>query len=420
MPRPRARLRVLASAALSSLLLVAFPCAGRLLIVDEEKQGIGGVDGLAGARGVAVSPDGRHVYAIGILDDAISTFDRSATSGRLTFKQILRNGVDSVSGLDGPVQLALSPDGLFAYVVTQSDSIAIFSREPGSGLLSFVTAELGVGLGQGATFAVNSIALSGDGQHVYAGTAGVDPSHVTALIAFSRDGASGLLSVIDVEFDQVSGVVNMRSVDSMALNLDGDRLYAIGFRTFVTFERLPDGSLSFLNEALGALASNFGTGAVAVTEGDRIFAAAEFGNFGAAGLLRENSNDFGVLGISGSVLGAGQGQPRSIAATIPRAFMFVGGVTSGVGAFRIEADDGLTFSEEIGESITAVFSVAVSPDSRHLYATGAASNNLVAFRILSDPTPVEIPALSAFGAAVMLAAFVLAIATASAKRQGRV
>ncbi len=417
--RTRSRLKAIASATLSSLLLAASPCTGRLLLIDEEKQGVAGVDGLTGARGVAVSPDGRHVYSIGILDDAISSFDRNIMSGRLTFKQVLRNGVDSVSGMDGPVQLALSPDGLFAYVVTQSDSIAIFRREPGSGLLTFVTAELGVGLGQGATFGVSSITVSGDGRHVYAGSAGTDPSHVTALIAFSRDGASGLLSIVDVELDQVSGVVNMRSVDSMALNPDGNRLYAIGYQTFVIFERMPDGTLSFLNEALGSLASNFGTGAVTVAEDDRIFAAAEFGGFGAAGILRENPNGSGIPVLTGTIFDAGLGQPRSIAATIPRAFMFVGGIT-GVGAFRVGEDDGLAFSEEIREPITAVFSVAVSPDSQHLYATGAASDNLVAFRILSDPTPVEIPALSEFGAAAMLAAFVFAIATTSAKRHRRV
>lgn len=144
MPRSERGARVLVLTALVTAVL-ASPSAGRLIFVDEEKQGVAGVDGLTAARGVMVSPDGRHVYAIGTLDDAITSFDRNAATGSLTFKQILRDGADSVSGLDGPLQLALSPDGLFVYVVTQVDSIAIFRREPSSGLLAFVTADRGEG-----------------------------------------------------------------------------------------------------------------------------------------------------------------------------------------------------------------------------------------------------------------------------------
>jgi 6-phosphogluconolactonase (cycloisomerase 2 family) len=47
---------------------------GKLMVVEVEKDGVGGVDGLGGARSVTVSPDGKHVYAAGADDDAVAVF----------------------------------------------------------------------------------------------------------------------------------------------------------------------------------------------------------------------------------------------------------------------------------------------------------------------------------------------------------
>ncbi|MEO8602886.1 MAG: hypothetical protein ABI629_09945 [bacterium] len=49
-----------------------------------------------------------------------------------------------------------------------------------------------------------------------------------------------------------------------------------------------------------------------------------------------------------------------------------------------------------------MFSLVVSPDSRHLYVAGANSSTLVAFAILPDPPPMEVPALSVGGVAAMI------------------
>lgn len=76
-----------------------------------QKNGANGVEGLALARNVKVSLDGRHVYAAGFGNSAIAVFSRTATTGKLRFVQMVKEGVNGVSGLSDVASLELSPDG---------------------------------------------------------------------------------------------------------------------------------------------------------------------------------------------------------------------------------------------------------------------------------------------------------------------
>ncbi len=103
---------------------------GGLTYVEAEIDGLGGVDGLTSAVAVAVSPDGRFVYAAGLNDNAVAVFRRSAATGALTFIEVLKEGVESF-GIRGAHTVAISPDGAHVYVAGQSDdSIAAFRRTP--------------------------------------------------------------------------------------------------------------------------------------------------------------------------------------------------------------------------------------------------------------------------------------------------
>jgi hypothetical protein len=50
---------------------------GRLSLAEWHADGVAGVDGLAGARDLAPSPDSRHLYAAGRDDDAVAAFRTS-------------------------------------------------------------------------------------------------------------------------------------------------------------------------------------------------------------------------------------------------------------------------------------------------------------------------------------------------------
>ncbi|WP_353571894.1 beta-propeller fold lactonase family protein, partial [Candidatus Albibeggiatoa sp. nov. BB20] len=75
------------------------------------------VDGLNGAYDVRVSPEGNYVYAAGTTDSAVAIFQRNSNdNGRLAFVDVLRDGVDGVNGIGGARALAPSPLGAHIYV----------------------------------------------------------------------------------------------------------------------------------------------------------------------------------------------------------------------------------------------------------------------------------------------------------------
>ena len=95
-------------------------------------------DGLGGSQGVAVSPDGKHVYSTGSFDDAVVAFSRAA-DGTLTFVESEEDGMGGVDGLDSARGVAVSPDGDHVYVAALADGAAtVFSRNSTTGALTFV------------------------------------------------------------------------------------------------------------------------------------------------------------------------------------------------------------------------------------------------------------------------------------------
>src|SRR2546425_10693296 len=102
-------------------------------------NGTGDVAGLNGAYGVTVSPDGKQLYVAGELDDALAVFSRDPATGALTFVEVERDAVGGVAGLNGAHAVVLSPDGAHVYVASSvADAVVVFSRDAASGALSFV------------------------------------------------------------------------------------------------------------------------------------------------------------------------------------------------------------------------------------------------------------------------------------------
>jgi DNA-binding beta-propeller fold protein YncE len=104
---------------------------GSLSFVEVHKDGAGAADGLDGARSVTVSPDGAQVYAAGTNDDAVAVFARDAATGKLTFVEVQKDGVGGVDGLAGAVSVTVSPDGAQVYAAgSGDDAIAVFGIVP--------------------------------------------------------------------------------------------------------------------------------------------------------------------------------------------------------------------------------------------------------------------------------------------------
>jgi 6-phosphogluconolactonase (cycloisomerase 2 family) len=93
--------------------------------------------GLAGASGLVLSPDDR-LYVAGLDDDAIAAFSRQPSTGAIAqlaaphdcFAEAPGECGSFGQGLDGALGLALSPDGRFLYsTATDGDAVAMFERE---------------------------------------------------------------------------------------------------------------------------------------------------------------------------------------------------------------------------------------------------------------------------------------------------
>jgi DNA-binding beta-propeller fold protein YncE len=105
------------------------PVSGNLSWVADYVDDVGGVDGLNGARSVTVSADGKRVYVASQHDHALAVFDRDETFGLLQFVGVYKDGQDGVDGLNVANGVAVSPDGGHVYVTGYGDdAVAVFAK----------------------------------------------------------------------------------------------------------------------------------------------------------------------------------------------------------------------------------------------------------------------------------------------------
>ncbi|MEK7322145.1 MAG: Ig-like domain-containing protein [Pseudomonadota bacterium] len=194
--------------------------SGHLTLQQQLRDDVGGVDGLAGARAVAVSPDSRHVYVTGAGEQALAAFRRE-NGGQLTFLAVYRNGVNGVAGLGDARGVVVSPDGKHVYTAAVDDhAVSVFARDGASGLLQLnqVYRDGVQGIdGLGGAYA---LALSPEGSQLY-----VSGSAEDALTVFRRDGSSGALQLVQVLRQQPPGVDGLHLAIGLSVHPDGRQLF---------------------------------------------------------------------------------------------------------------------------------------------------------------------------------------------------
>lgn len=239
-------------------------------------HGSGGIVGMDGPVDVAISPDGNHIYVAAATSESVALFVRDS-NGNLSFGGALV-GED---GLGGIAALAISPDGLHLYTAGTTDGqIGVFQRDPSSGLLTAKTA---------STFA-NVDGIFADQLFVYASSSADDK-----ILAFERDDASasgtfGLLTKRSQEYvdgatdGSANTIDGLQGVSALALSADGNHLYAVAStdNAIATFSRdLGTGDLTFIESLTDDDAAIDGLdGAVAIavaSDGQHVLAGGDDG-----------------------------------------------------------------------------------------------------------------------------------------------
>lgn len=195
---------------------------GSLAYVETLRDGAAGVDGIHHASGVAVSPDGAHVYATGEHDDAVAAFARNGATGTLTYLGVARDGIGGVTGIHRPSAVIVSPNGDNVYVAGgATDSLGVFARDATTGALTFLEAEAHSDDAPGVD-RPNSIVVTADGRSVY--VAGHDDDGVAA---FARDPADGGLDFVEIERDH-GFLGGLEGAFAVAASPDGAYVFAAG------------------------------------------------------------------------------------------------------------------------------------------------------------------------------------------------
>ena len=313
---------------------------GALTFVEMQQDGAGEVDGLEGAEGIAISADGNHVYVAGDLDHALAVFRRNASTGRLTFVEVLRDEEGGVDGLRGPQSVAVTPDGSHVYVADDDkDAVSVFGRNESTGELAFVQAQWKADGLDGAV----SVTVSQDGSHVYV-TGNLDD----AVAVFRRDEATGALTFVEMHQDPSSGgsAEGLDGARSAALSPDGTHLYVVGHE----------------DDALAVLSRDDVTGGLSYV-----------------GVVRDGDGGGEIDGLDGA---------QSVAISPDGSRVYVAGsIDDAVVVFdRDESTGELDFGQVVKDGYTSIdsldgaYSVAVSPDGINFYVAGYYDDAVTVFR----------------------------------------
>jgi 6-phosphogluconolactonase (cycloisomerase 2 family) len=196
---------------------------GALTYVEMQKDGVGGVDGLNSARSIMISPDDKHVYVAGSIDDAVAVFSRNSTTGALTYVEMQQDGVGGVDGLNGAYGVFVTPDNAHVYCASSSDdAVAVFSRNTTTGALTYVEVLKDDSQGGVVTNlnAARFVSGTADGAYILAVSSSDD-----GLVVFSRNTTTGVLTVDEEYKDNIAGVDGLDGARFLAITSGDENVY---------------------------------------------------------------------------------------------------------------------------------------------------------------------------------------------------
>jgi DNA-binding beta-propeller fold protein YncE len=335
--------------------------------------------GLDGPNSVAVSADGRNVYATSRASNSISVFHRNRQTGELTQLAAAAGCISGLPipvcaagrGLVGPDVVVVSPDGRNVYIGSFfGNAVAVFDRDPSSGALTQpgdstgCIAEAIGGCATGVALgAPEGMAISGDGSSVYVASA---LSNAVAVLA--RNTSTGTLTqpsggsgcIVDIPLSGCTTGVQLSGANAVTISPgNGDAYVTSLFSNSVTsFTR---------SKSSGALAQKEGTA------GCLVYLRAVGCSFGRALIAPEGlavspdgSNVYVAAFDTGAIDVLDRGRKSGVVAQKP----------GRPGCLAPRSVPGCTRAR----ALRGASSIALSPDGRYLYSTSFGSNAVDVFR----------------------------------------
>jgi fibronectin-binding autotransporter adhesin len=348
-------------------------------IAAKGAEGCATAIGLDGPNSVAVSRDGRNVYATSRAANSIAVFKRNRKTGAL--KQLPPAfgcvagapipGCASGRALVGPDVVVVSPDGANVYVGSfLGNAVATFTRDPASGALAQPGGSAGCiaeATSGGCAHAValgapEGLAASGNGASVYVATA-----LSNALLVLARDPSTGALTqpangsgcIVDVALSGCTTGAQLSGANAVAVSPRGGDVYVTSL--------FSDSVTSFTPTASGGLAQLQGTA------GCLVWLRAVGCSFGRAlsapeglAVSPDGANVYAAAFATGAIAVLDRGRKSGSVAQKPGT----------AGCVAPPSVDGCTR----GRAMRGASSIALSPDGRYLYSTSFGSDAVDVFR----------------------------------------
>jgi DNA-binding beta-propeller fold protein YncE len=409
-----------------------------------------------GSRAIAISPDGRNVYVASSKSNAIAIFTRDRQTGALTQPKGKKGcaaaraaeGCALAIGLIGPNSVAVSPDGRNVYATSRGgNSLVTFHRNRATGALRELPPSAsgcisGIGFplctpGRGLKDP-DVVVVSPDGKNVYVGLfAG------NGVASFSRAGEAGALTqlggsagcIVEGGAEGCASGVQLGAVEGMAISQSGSAVYTAAAAS---------SAVSFLNRdpSTGALTQN---GCVATVETSGCALGYEFGGVNALAVaptggdvyatsltsnslttFRPNSSGIGLsqppgperevegekvpavpgtpspngctvfLRSPGCAFGLAMQAPEGLAVSPDGESVYVSALATGaIDVFDRDVESGVVAQKPgprgciaphsvhgctLGRALKGASSIVVSPDGRNVYSTASLSNAVDIFR----------------------------------------
>jgi hypothetical protein len=325
-------------------------------------------DALAGARPLALSPDGGQVYVATSggtpysggtnQPSAVLTFGRDA-AGNLSYRAFT-----TTAAMGNPQDLVVSPDGRNVYVSNAgTNAIAVFNRGA-DGTLSTSADSITTATGWGQP---HGMTISDDGNYVYVSTSS------GTLLAFARNASTGALTQLATPTGCYSeaattGCTTVRGINNrswqLALSPGGTNLYVTGFTdAYAYYTDLSTCNYAgYFNYTCGVQNTAPASGTTAIFTRDPVTGILSQ-QASAAACWSNNGTEGGTAG-SGSMFGGDPNRPYLVgtAGTPPTA-------------------DCTNMNQPI---LAGARTATVSPDGKNLYV--GADNGLVTFSRAANGT----------------------------------